>query len=241
CGQADFSCFGIAMQQHVWARYGQQMDGRPRQVAQSQGRPVLLSANYRNPPMAKVMGKQPSAQSRQKATSPRAIQISREATEDRAPLSPTVSTPPSASVRGHYSPQAPPPGDAAAGLGHALRREAVLEGSDRLHRSSPSHLSTSSASAQMGALREKLRQLLPKDLQGAQEAAFSKSEALVSHAGSLPSAEERREQSREALTQKVQDLEARLSQAMASIGQAGSKRPSGRPMTSRAGWALGAW
>lgn len=198
---------------------------------------------------AKVLAKQPIATQRlvqpQKAISPRTTLLTREVSDDRAPRSPSsVSSLPSASVKGrsgYHSPQEMPPADAAAGLGHGGHggpRQAVVE-TDKISGSSPSHLtstcSTSASSLPLGSLREKLRELLPKDLQQevTQSVTAKSPEPVPSNAGSVLSASQapdfqselRKEQaSREALALKVQDLEARLNHALASMGQVAEAR-----------------
>lgn len=237
------------MQHQSWARYGQpqSLDARSRQVAQAQNRPILLSANHRSPVPAKVLAKQPIATQKlqpQKAMSPRTTLLVREV-DDRAPRSPSsVSSLPSASMSasmkgrsGYHSPQEMPPADAAAGLGHG-RREAINESQDKISGSSPSHLASTcstSASARdslpLGALRDKLRELLPKDLQERCDATASKGDA-PNNAGSMLStsqadfqAELKKEQmSREALAQKVQELEERLHHATSSMSQVAEAR-----------------
>lgn len=200
------------------------------------------------PMPAKVLAKQPIATPRlvpQKVTSPRTTLLTREV-DDRAPRSPSSVSSLPASVKGRsgcHSPQEMPPADAAAGLGHAghagagsLPRQAV-ETHDKISGSSPSHLtstcSTSASSLPLGTLREKLRELLPKDLQQEVTQSVAKSpEPVPSNAGSVLSAsapdfqsELRKEQaSREALALKVQDLEARLNHALTSMSQVAEAR-----------------
>lgn len=197
---------------------------------------------------AKVLAKQPIATQRlvqpQKATSPRTTLLTREVSDDRAPRSPSSVSSLPASVKGrsgYHSPQEMPPADAAAGLGHGghgLPRQAVVETHDKISGSSPSHLtstcSTSASSLPLGTLREKLRELLPKDLQQEVTQSVAKSpEPVPSNAGSVLSASQapdfqpelRKEQaSREALALKVQDLEARLNHALTSMSQVAEAR-----------------
>ena len=185
---------------------------------------------------AKVLAKQPIATQKlvhpQKAvTSPRGTLLPREVTvpEDRVPRSPSsVSSMPSASMKagrsGYHSPQEMHPDVLSA----VSRREAVVETHDKISGSSSSHLtstcSTSASSLPLGSLREKLRELLPKDLQ--QDTPSAKTVAEP-HAGAVvvPGVGEvqmelRKEQtSREALEHKVLDLEARLNHALTSMSQ----------------------
>eukprot|EP00435_Cladocopium_sp_Y103_P013687 s1654_g3.t1 len=88
--------------------------------------------------------------------------------ESRAPWAPRAPRPPWIAMDTAFE---MPPADAAAGLGHGGHggpRQAVVE-TDKISGSSPSHLtstcSTSASSLPLGSLREKLRELLPKDLQ----------------------------------------------------------------------------
>lgn len=221
-------------------RYGQSqshLDARVRPVAQAQHRPILLSSNYRNPMPAKVLAKQPIATCQkmvhpQKAvTSPRGTLLPREVTqvEDRVPRSPSsVSSMPSASMKagrsGYHSPQEMHPDVLSAGTS---RREAVVETHDKISGSSPSHLtntcSTSASSLPLGSLREKLRELLPKDLQqdtpSAKTVAEPNAGVVVPGVGEVQMELRKEQTSREALEHKVQDLESRLNHALTSMSQ----------------------
>lgn len=230
----------------VWAHRSPQDHGRGMvagHVAHASSRPVLLSSSYRSPPMAaKVLAgaKQPlaaqSTRPQQKLANAHAGRrnphLGREATEDpkgaQSPSAASAATAPCGVRSGQHSPRSPqcftvpPPGDAAAGLGTGLSKarkaEMPLDLTSSAASSSqriPDTPASSAPGATMGALRQKLRQLLPKELQGAQDQVSPSARAGA--AGPLPEVAE--PDRSDPLTQKVEDLDARLAAALVSLGQ----------------------